>query len=202
MDIAIDVRVIAATNRDLMTLVREGRFRADLYARLAQWSIALPPLRAHREDLDALSRVLLSRCDGVGRRIHVDLAEQLLLHDWPLNVRGLLNVLSVAVVACEPDGPLCLAPEVGAALDATRSLVPLAPDDAEQAQAHPTHPAASAPRATPPADAPGRSQLEAALVRSEGRVAAAARELGLNRTAMYRLLWSNDLDPDSFRPTR
>jgi transcriptional regulator of acetoin/glycerol metabolism len=173
--------VIATTNRPLTTLVQEGRFRADLYARLAQWTIPLPPLRERREDVPELAAALLLRCDGEGRSVDVDLAEELLLHDWPLNVRGLLNVLSVAVVACPAHEPLGLAPEVRTALESTRGLT------------------VGVPRAPAPAPWPDRAELEALIGRFGGRVSAAARELGVNRTTLYRRLWLAGLDPASFR---
>ena len=107
-DFATDVRVIATSNREMVDLVQAGRFRADLYSRLAQWTIRVPPLRERRDDIPALTSHLLARCDGLGRKVTPDLAEALLMHDWPLNVRGLLTVLSVAVVASPAEEPLAL----------------------------------------------------------------------------------------------
>ena len=114
-DVDIDVRVVATTNRELLTMVREGLFRSDLYARLAQWTIRLPPLRERREDIPALASSLLARCDAAGRRLTPDLQEALLVNDWPMNVRWLLNVLSVAAIVT-PSGSLELGDEVRAAL--------------------------------------------------------------------------------------
>src|SRR5262249_32295111 len=68
-EFAVDVTVVSATNRDLTADIRDGRFRADLYARLAQWPIALPTLRSRREDLPYLTRHLLERCGGADRRM-------------------------------------------------------------------------------------------------------------------------------------
>src|SRR5436309_1151482 len=111
-DVATDVRVIATSNRELVDLVQAGRFRADLYSRLAQWTIRLPALRERREDIPALISHLLERCDGAGRTLTPDFAEALLVHEWPLNVRGLLTVLSVAVVSAVGDVPLSRGSEV------------------------------------------------------------------------------------------
>ncbi len=116
-DIEVDVRVVAAFNRSLPTLVREGTFRADLYARLAQWVIQLPPLRDRRKDIPALTRTLLARLDAPVRTLTPDLEAALLAHPWPLNVRGLLNVLCVASIATAAGQPLELGAEVQAALD-------------------------------------------------------------------------------------
>jgi len=101
-DVAVDVRVIAASNRELGTLVQQGLFRADLYGRLAQWTIRLPPLRDRRDDIPQLTRVLLARMGSPGRLLTPELEEALLEHPWPLNVRGLLNVLAVASIATTP----------------------------------------------------------------------------------------------------
>lgn len=97
--VAVDVRIVAATNRDLQALVEEGRFRRDLLARLATFQVTLPPLRERREDVGWLIETLLRGIAG-GREITfgVKAARALLLHDWPLNIRGLKNALSSALV--------------------------------------------------------------------------------------------------------
>src|SRR5262249_50599634 len=84
-DVTVDVAIVAATNRDLVAEVRQGAFRTDLYARLGQWSIHVPPLRERREDIPWLVRHLLARCDAAQRAITTPLAEALLLHHWTLN---------------------------------------------------------------------------------------------------------------------
>ena len=88
-DVDVDVRVVATTNRELLAMVQEKLFRSDLYARLAQWTIRLPPLRQRREDIPALDPKPCSDVAtppaGASRRI---LQEALLIHDWPMNVRG------------------------------------------------------------------------------------------------------------------
>jgi len=179
-DVAVDVRVIAASNRELVTLVQQGLFRADLYARLAQWIIRIPPLRDRREDIPALSRALLVRLDAAGRPLTPDLEEALLVHPWPLNVRGLLNVLSIAAIATPAGQPLALGPEVRAALQDNRfERSPLPPD-------------------APPVEL-DRPSLEELLRRFGGRVAEVARHVGVSRPKLYRLLWSVDLDPARFR---
>jgi formate hydrogenlyase transcriptional activator len=98
----VDVRVIAATNRDLERAVAEGRFRADLYYRLNVMPIRVPPLRERREDVPALvhylaarsAREIGKRIDGVSRRALAELTA----YDWPGNVRELQNVIERAVV--------------------------------------------------------------------------------------------------------
>jgi transcriptional regulator with GAF, ATPase, and Fis domain len=106
------VRVIAATNRELLREVDAGRFRQDLYYRLAVYPITLPPLRERREDLAQLAPRLLER---ICRRLRrppiaispVQLAD-LEAHSWLGNVRELLNVLERAVISTERDQPLQL----------------------------------------------------------------------------------------------
>lgn len=103
--IDVDVRILAATHRDLEQMVRDGRFREDLYWRVNVVSLTLPPLRERREDLPLLIDHILSRSSerlGVEVQRIQDSARQLLLsYEWPGNVRELENVLTRALVLCE-----------------------------------------------------------------------------------------------------
>ncbi|HIJ94522.1 MAG TPA: sigma-54-dependent Fis family transcriptional regulator [Desulfuromonadales bacterium] len=98
----VDVRFVAATNKDLMHEVREGRFREDLYYRLNVISITLPPLRERREDIEPLALHFLKastrRMRKDVRGIDDDALQALLQYDWPGNVRELENVLERAVI--------------------------------------------------------------------------------------------------------
>jgi DNA-binding NtrC family response regulator len=109
----VDVRVIAATNKDLMEEVRQGRFREDLYYRLNVIEIRIPPLRERREDIPLLAEHFLER---IGHELGKEIAsiapgalKLLLAHDWPGNVRELENAIERAIVTCrngvldEPD---------------------------------------------------------------------------------------------------
>jgi formate hydrogenlyase transcriptional activator len=100
--IRADVRVIAATNRDLEQMVEEGRFRADLYYRLSVFPIALPPLRERRQDIPLLARHFVrrfsERMDRDCSRIPDDVMKALMEYDWPGNVRELQNVIERAVI--------------------------------------------------------------------------------------------------------
>src|SRR5215510_353106 len=100
--IPVDVRIIAATNRNLEASVKEGRFREDLYYRLNVVAIHLPPLRERREDIGALSRYFLRKHSMAVRRnvsaISDEALERLEAYDWPGNVRELGNVIERAVV--------------------------------------------------------------------------------------------------------
>ncbi len=100
----VDVRVIAATNRDLRQLVSEGKFQEDLYYRLNVIPIAIPPLRDRREDIPGLvEHFLRKHAQRMGKRIdHIedDALAALRGHDWPGNVRELENTIERAVVLC------------------------------------------------------------------------------------------------------
>jgi formate hydrogenlyase transcriptional activator len=100
--ISVDVRVVAATNQDLLQLVEERRFRADLYYRLNVFPIALPPLRERSEDIPALARHFMNqfarRMNRPVNHIPDEVMAVLKLHDWPGNIRELQNVIERAVV--------------------------------------------------------------------------------------------------------
>lgn len=117
----VDMRFIAATNRDLEARVREGSFRQDLYYRLAVVRIAVPPLRDRREDIPLIARHLLAKLSpGLGKpRCYFDEEALRLLQDytWPGNARELRNVVERAMMLAKSD-------TVGA--DVVRALVPVA----------------------------------------------------------------------------
>jgi len=103
----VNVRVIAATNRDLSREVREGRFREDLYYRLAVFPIAVPALRDRREDIAPMAQALLARiARRMGRAVPglgAEAQRRLAAYDWPGNVRELQNVLERAVITARDD---------------------------------------------------------------------------------------------------
>jgi DNA-binding NtrC family response regulator len=120
-----DVRIVAATNRDLEAEVRAGRFRADLYYRIAVGRVHLPPLRERREDLAAIAALLLADLPGRAS-VAPDALAALLRHDWPGNLRELRNVLEVALV--HGDGRVVRAADLPGALSRA------APPDPERAR--------------------------------------------------------------------
>ena len=101
---SIDVRFICATNRDLVSLVRSGAFRQDLYFRLNGISLVIPPLRQRRSEIAPLAQAfIIQACRDAGRRqvpITADAMRQLEMHDWPGNVRELRNIIERAVTLC------------------------------------------------------------------------------------------------------
>jgi two-component system response regulator HydG len=98
----VDVRFVAATNKDLMNEVKEGRFREDLYYRLNVISVSLPPLRKRREDIEPLAHHFLKASTRRMKKdvhgIETDALQALLQYDWPGNVRELENVMERAVI--------------------------------------------------------------------------------------------------------
>ncbi|GDX81591.1 hypothetical protein LBMAG42_34020 [Deltaproteobacteria bacterium] len=178
-DIPIDTRVVATSHTDLIELVHKERFRADLYARLAQWTVRVPPLRERRQDILGLIRHVLSRLEPRRRRLTPDLAEALLVHAWPLNVRGLVNALSIAAIASPQGQPLDLHEEVEAALRSTRAMsAPPPPDAAEDLD---------------------KAGIEAAMFTGHGHVASVARQLGVSRPRLYRMFALHGIDPSAYR---
>lgn len=107
-----DVRIVAATNRDLRKMVNEGTFREDLYFRLSVFHLHVPPLRERRQDIPGLVHFLLQRgaerlnC-GTGITIDPDVEELLMAYDWPGNVREMENVIDRALILAEQGNITC-----------------------------------------------------------------------------------------------
>ncbi len=123
--VKVDVRVLAATNRNLAEAVREGRFRMDLYYRLLVVPVEVPPLRERREDIPELAAYFVRRyARQFGRPVEgiaPAMMQQMMAYDWPGNIRELENVLARAVALCE--GRVLNAPLSGASAEAApRSL--------------------------------------------------------------------------------
>jgi len=106
----IDVRVLAATNRDPHEAVADGHLRADLFYRLNVFNIAMPPLRKHLEDIPAMVEAMLSEMNQKhGRKVSgvaPSMIERLMAHDWPGNARELRNTIERAVILCPDGAPL------------------------------------------------------------------------------------------------
>jgi transcriptional regulator with GAF, ATPase, and Fis domain len=104
----IDVRFLAATNRDLEAAIADGRFRSDLYFRLNGISLSLPPLRERTDEIAPLAREFVEQaCRAMGRsdgpRIGADAMQTLITYQWPGNIRELRNVIERAVLLCDSD---------------------------------------------------------------------------------------------------
>jgi DNA-binding NtrC family response regulator len=177
--VSVDVRVIAATNRDLHQAVKDGRFREDLYHRLDVIAITLPPLRERRGDAPALARYFLQHFSSETKKTFSEIApaaeEKLVAYDWPGNVRELANVVERAVVlGHEPTIEL-----------------------------HDLPPRIAAAQAKAPAgrfsyragiDASRRELVLKALRQTGGNRAAAAKVLGIQRTYLLKLMKALGID--------
>lgn len=184
-----DVRVVAATHRDLETLMRQGRFREDLYYRLSTFPIHLPALRQRVQDIPLLAEVLLRRILPQRRlRLHPAALTRLMAHPFPGNVRELRNVLEHAALWC--DGDEILPEHVAEALAAGRRAAPAGDAPA---------PAAAMPPAADPAPLPAtrreieREALRQALRSHAGSRAALAARLGISERTLYRKLKAHGL---------
>jgi len=194
-EIPVDLRVISASNRNLLLEIERGKFRQDLYFRLAVVPLHIPPLRERRGDIELIARELLARlCAEHGLETPVEISEAALkalaAHDWPGNVRELRNVLErgllLAHPGASPDGQLELA------------LAPLGPGlIANERTGHALGPAASGEQFEPGLSyRETRARWEAEfertyaswlLARHDGNVSAAAREADMDRKYLHKL---------------
>jgi transcriptional regulator with PAS, ATPase and Fis domain len=171
--IQANVRVIAATNRDLHQAVVRGQFRLDLYYRLNVFDIRIPPLRERREDIVLLAQSFLKeRAHSMGCA-HLELTtaamDTLLKHDWPGNVRELYNGLERAIIVCE-DG-LIRPQDLGLA----PLVVPVMVDSTDL-------------------NVVERQAIERAMREVNGNKSRAARQLGISRTQLYCRLRKHGLE--------
>ena len=171
--IRVNVRIIAATNRDLDAAVRGGSFRADLFYRLNVLTLTLPPLRERREDVPRLAAHFFEALKGGAGRPLIGISaaarELLVRYDWPGNVRELQNTIERAVVLGMGER---IEPE-----DLPESLHEVPPGDAPVEGAF--HDAVNALK---------RQLLVAALSRSGFNITAAAQDLGLHPNYLHRLI--------------
>ena len=174
--IPVDIRVIAATNKDLEDAVEAGAFREDLFYRLAAFPIAIPPLRERREDIFPLAKHFLEKHAERGGKsisgISTAALRLLLQYDWPGNVRELENAIEHAVVLETAD--------VLQASNLPPQFSPVVPSD----------PVSS--RVLPLAEVERRALIRA-LEASDNNIAEAARALGIDRATLYRKLKKYDL---------
>jgi two-component system response regulator AtoC len=183
----VDVRVVAATNRDLHRDVETGRFREDLYYRLNVVQVELPPLRERREDIGLLASYFLDRLavrrGGRAHRFAPDAMALLERYDYPGNVRELENAIEHAVAVAER--PVIGAADLPASLRAPRML----PRRAESVVAREgaTTPGDDTRAEWSLADVE-REHIRRVLARHGGNATAAARQLGISRTTLWRKL--------------
>ena len=161
--VRVNVRVIAATNRNLHEAVERGEFRADLYYRLDVFDIRIPPLRERRDDIPLLAASFLREFCGATTELTPAALEVLCRHDWPGNVRELRNVLERAAIVCEE--PFIDTEHLALSV---RKVVPsLSSTDLGVLE---------------------RQAIEQALREVHGNKVRAARKLGITRTQLYSRL--------------
>jgi DNA-binding NtrC family response regulator len=175
----VDVRIVAATNADLAARIRDGRFRQDLFFRLARFTVPVPPLRERREDIALLAEHFLSLyaremgCDG--SPLSVSVVAALENYSFPGNVRELKNIVERALMTSrgEPIRPSHLHFQTGLAAEgangepSTPTAVEDVPMDLKEAELW---------------------LIQRAIARTDGNISEAARLLGTNRTRVYRAM--------------
>lgn len=188
----VDVRLIAATNRDLEVEAAAGRFREDLYYRLAVFPVQVPPLRERVTDVGPLALHFLERAArelGVEQpKLTQSVVEVLEAYDWPGNIRELKNVMERAAIIARG---AAVRPEMLFLGSAKRTAPP-------PAKAPPAKKAKARRRRGPPVEESGeeRQRVEAALANNDWNIKAAAEELGMSRPALYRRIDRWGLEPD------
>ena len=181
----VDVRVIAATHRDLASMVARGEFREDLYYRLRVLPLEVPALRKRKEDIAQLAYKLLDDLKKQYARENIKLAQDTILalgkYDWPGNIRQLSNALEYAVVHADDVTiqPYHLPPEVRAVFRSTDDSAS-ALDDALLIRRSYYHPANN------PKDE--MSNIQCALAAAGGNKSEAARSMGMSRTTLWKKL--------------
>ncbi len=208
----VDVRIVCATHRDLDKLQQGGGFRADLFARLNEFSIVLPPLRERKEDVFSLCIALAGRHGRAEVRPSMTFMAGLLHYDFPYNVREVEALIKRW--AAVDRGPELELQDLGEAIQermksyGVRSAPPLrpsspdlrAPSDPEgESMPPPGEDDASAKGPLPPRTAPDEKALRELLVQHEGNIAAVGRALGRDRAQVHRWMKRYGMKVDDFR---
>ena len=168
-EIPVDVRIVCATHQDLKALIKDGRFREDLYYRLAEIVVTIPPLRARAGDATLLAHAFVQRFATEQNRGNMNLADDAIraieAHAWPGNIRELENCIKRAVIMA--DGSQITREDIGLqTADDENAYIDLRQvrDDAE------------------------RTAVATALGRANGNLARAAEMLGISRPTLYDIM--------------
>ncbi|MCX5882683.1 MAG: sigma 54-interacting transcriptional regulator, partial [Deltaproteobacteria bacterium] len=201
--VAVDVRLIVATNKDLLALTVSGRFREDLYYRLNVVNLNLPPLRERKEDIPLLAQHFLEKFSALNHKSVKGFTPQtmdhLIRHDWPGNVRELMNAIERGVVLSRseylddqvlPMLPASPAPSSSAVIvnpsaitDETKLLRP----SVSACHTVIVNPSAEATE-TLPLTAVEKATILSALASSDGNKSLASRKLGITRKTLHKKL--------------
>jgi len=173
-ELPVDVRVVGATHQDLRAQIKAGQFREDLYYRLAEIVVTIPPLRERNGDAVLLAHAFLRRFAQEQRRGNLSLSEDAIraieAHAWPGNVRELLNAIKRAAIMA--DGARVTAEDIGLDLPQAGDSAPAASDiDLRTVREHAE-----------------RQAIVTALARSNGNVVRASELLGVSRPTLYDLM--------------
>jgi transcriptional regulator with GAF, ATPase, and Fis domain len=193
----VDIRVVCATHRDLYAYVKEQKFRGDLFARLNEHAVKLPPLRERKEDILQLARLFATRYGRPNLSFTFSFLVALIHHDWPFNVRELESCIKRGAALAEGD-----------VLD-----TPHLPDAiADLMKTYGVRPRVESPSIVPPVvapiplpspssrrPAPSEAELRELLVRHKGNVAAVGRELGKERMQVHRWMKRYGISVEEFR---
>jgi two-component system response regulator AtoC len=187
-NIKVDVRVVAATNKNLQTLVREGKFRDDLFYRLDVVPIHLPPLRERREDIPLLINAFVQEFVKQNNRritgLSADAQDALLRYPWPGNIRQLRATIERAVVLCRGEriGLRDLPPEVvGKPGDAAGAVLPRGETDFSSTHLN--------------LEVMEKNFILQALRLTDGNVTEAAKLLGISRRTLHRKIKTYKIEP-------
>lgn len=180
--VKVNVRVVTATNKDLVKLVRAGKFREDLFYRIRVVHLKLPPLRQRREDIPLLIDRLTAKFNRLQGKdimgVSNEVLARLMEHDYPGNVRELENIIEQAFVLCR-----------GGLIELHHLPAELRP---------PTSSAGNEPSSPTSMESMERLLIDEALRRHNGNRRAAAKDLGIDASTLYRKLRSLKIEPPQF----
>jgi transcriptional regulator with GAF, ATPase, and Fis domain len=198
----VDVRVLCATHRDLHQYVKDSRFRGDLFARVSEHVVRLPPLRERKEDIYQLARLFSAQYGRPQLTFSFSFIVALLHHDWPFNVRELESCIKRAAALAEGD-----VIDVGQLPEPVVSLMreygarppPSFPTDRESRMPPSAPLSPNAPVVSSRRTAPNEAELRELLARHRGNIAAVGRELGKERMQVHRWMKRYGISVEDYR---
>lgn len=170
-----DVRVVCSTLHDIRALVESGKFRPDLYSRLAGFAATLPPLRRRREDLGVLTKVVYRSRAGTEVKIATRAFRRILSHSWPFNVRELHQTLATASILAGTNGEISR--DLLDDIIASRRDMPQSPESVSEL----------------------RAKLVSELAKTGGDTAEVARALSREPREIHRWIERFEIEPDAYR---
>lgn len=176
----VNVRIVAATNRDLKEMIAQDGFRADLYARLSGWTIQVDPLSERKEDIIHLSQHFIRKA-GADAQLSRSLINSLLSYDWPYNIRQLRTAINWTLIESGGKPVLRMTPRIEELLRSNSRALRTQP-----------------PQPTPVIH-PGDIELKSTLLQHSGNIKAVSADLGVSRSTLYRWLKASNINVDDFR---